>query len=504
LTIAITLSKGLFACFGSSEQPNLPDAELPPYDASSPDDATAAETSTPPIEAGTDTSAPEASIDADAGVDATVAIEAGADAALKAVFVHVLGSGGPESGKTIVFQDTSGLVIATATTDAQGAASQGVPAGSQVTAILGTANAPEFVTFEGVAPGDVLTAIDGVLHAQSSVETFLPATEPPAGATSFLITSGPCSTYADGNQNNLTLFPNCIGSAGQFPVLVLAQGATGTVAYDYVKDNTFPLDGGFPEVTLPGAWSTAIGQETITANNPANGANVILGYSEVADGVMTPQSSSLLPGDGGTLSANFDIHLGYPDSVQAEIDSYAPTSDNPAVTIVSAAATSAAPPSQTTHGDAFDAQTLLPTIANATVDSTDLVRPTVQWTMAAPLSANAAVGAIASLGWLEVKDGSTDASGTWIVVSPAGAQQARVPALPPGVASGPDSDAVWIQGPSVVIAGGDPFPDYKTFRATGLALGTQIQPNTSPFIPPFAVPGTVRATVYFTSMQSAL
>jgi hypothetical protein len=76
---------------------------------------------------------PEAELAPDAGTG----VDAAEDPAPPApVTVVVRGPGGPESGKTIVFSDAAGALVATATTDAHGVAAQILPAGSQVTALL--------------------------------------------------------------------------------------------------------------------------------------------------------------------------------------------------------------------------------------------------------------------------------------------------------------------------------------------------------------------------------
>ncbi len=60
------------------------------------------------------------------------------DAAPLPVTVTVIGPNGPESGVTIVFDDSTGALIGTATTSATGTVSQLLPAGSEVTAAFGT------------------------------------------------------------------------------------------------------------------------------------------------------------------------------------------------------------------------------------------------------------------------------------------------------------------------------------------------------------------------------
>ena len=90
--------------------------------------------------------------------DGATADAATADAAVAPVAITVDNDLGPEPSVLVVFQDSTGAVLAQVTTDANGVASQVVPAGSQVTAIMGSMSAPSLLTIEDVAPGDVLTA----------------------------------------------------------------------------------------------------------------------------------------------------------------------------------------------------------------------------------------------------------------------------------------------------------------------------------------------------------
>ena len=96
----------------------------------------------------------------DTSTPSDAAPEAAPDAGVPVV-VTVVGAAGVEPGVTIVFDDPSGALLGTQTTDASGRASGVVAAGGSVTALLGDPNmfvSP--ITIAGVVPGDALTVVD--------------------------------------------------------------------------------------------------------------------------------------------------------------------------------------------------------------------------------------------------------------------------------------------------------------------------------------------------------
>jgi len=187
----------------------------------------------------------------DAGPDATAADSAVPDAAVDAtplpVTLTVTNDEGPEQGVLVVFQDATGTVITTATTDATGRVTQQLAADSQVTAVLGTVVSPALVTIQGVQPGDALTAFDTahLAFANTSVTIdALPDAAPP-GTSGYQAYVGNCPQNGSGFTAPPTTFGGiawpCV-AAGKAPLLVASIGSTDggsnqELGYTYEKGN---------------------------------------------------------------------------------------------------------------------------------------------------------------------------------------------------------------------------------------------------------------------------
>src|SRR5579883_357570 len=98
-----------------------------------------------------DTSFPDGAIPDSA---AEAAVDAPLDIPPAPVVVQVLSASGPEQGVNVVFQDATGAVITSGTTDATGRFGRVVPAGSMATVLLGNTANPNNMTVVGVQPGD--------------------------------------------------------------------------------------------------------------------------------------------------------------------------------------------------------------------------------------------------------------------------------------------------------------------------------------------------------------
>lgn len=473
----------LLACFSSnnpteSRQPEI-DGSPGPTDAGFTADTTMPDASSP---------APEASV-----------AEAGADAAEEptpplVVTVVVLGpSGGAEAGKTIVFSDATGALVTTGTTDASGTVVQMLAAGSQATALLGTADSPQLVTVVGVQPGDTLTAVDGVA---SQVEGDVLVTvhgSPPANTENYLVYSGACDALLTSGPSVDLDVSGCTNGAGQFPLLAVARDDEGdALAYSFEKPNALATDGGQTSIVMTGAWNP-MGTETVSVTGTAAADGQYVSYSEVAAGVSTSQTS-YEPAfeDAGVQSSSFASHPIYPDFVQTELTAY---ESQPGVGMVTAIATRTAAP---TGIASFDASDLLPLITDASVDSTDPTRPTVAWTSAAPLTG--AVGTIAEMFWY---DEGLAQSGAWTIVVPSSVTSVQVPILPGTAASlAPGANAVWDAPPTVAAIGGGNLVDYTAFRRTAGQLATQLQPDSTPTVPPLSSDGTMKVTLTHQVIES--
>jgi hypothetical protein len=237
------------------------------------------------------------------------------------VTVRVLNDLGPEQGATIVFQDASGAVLMTATTDATGTTSQVVAGGGQVTAVFGTSSSIQLVTVEGVQPGDVLTAYDPTsspfANSQVSIDS-LPDDPPPPGTASFSANVGQCSAGFVSPPIQVAIEQSC-QNRGTFPLLVQAVGGQdagyATLGYLYSNGNTLPADGGVAHVSPTGTWSTGNGsQDIVVTNAPTSVGNGATTFSQIANGVPD-YFSDYATGDG---TYTFAWQPGYPTSLQSE------------------------------------------------------------------------------------------------------------------------------------------------------------------------------------------
>ncbi len=492
-------SVALVACFGSSSPPL---AEMPfdgggeSTDASPTEDVTLPEASPAPeaaaVESGVDGGAGGA---VDAGVNTSV--DAGSDvtgseASVQPlpVTVIVVGPGGPEAGKTIVFSDANGLLLATGTTNAAGTVVQPLAAGSQVTALLGTIDSPQIVTVVAVQPGDTLTAIDGAAQSPDGgveLDVSLPSL---GGAEDYLLIAGTaCSQFVSAGESPSADIDvgGCVNAAGQFPLLALARDSSGTIGFQYQKPIAATAGG---TVAMSGAWAS-IGTETVNVAGLSQADYPYVMYSEVASGIPYSQIN-LSPDavDAGGVSASFDTHPGYADFIQTEVSVQQSSSGRGSVTAV---ATRATPP--VTSGSAsYDSSDLLPQITDATLDASDPTRPSVTWTAAASLSS--AVGVFTEMSWTAFEDGGTEQSGTWTVVAPSDAAMVKVPVLPPSSLA-PGADASWNDTPTVGAVAGGGLVDYAALRSTVGSIAAQVDPSSQPLIPPLAANGAMKITVSY-------
>ena len=435
----------------------------------------------------------------DAGVDT------GVDAGPQPLTLRVLLGGAPEPGVSVVFQDATGTALTTATTGATGTVSQLVTAGSQVTVVLGTQRNPNLVTIQDVAPGDVLTVTDtstSPTPIDDEVTTTLPASTWDAAAVSEVVYAGQCS---DPVAYPLYLGTNC-ESAGQFPLFARAVDNTTQVevAYTYQTGNALVPDGGLPDgdTTLPvvvtRAWSTSTATETVTGTNVpplpvgAQGGYVTQVYAEVSGGVpLSLLGSDATTDDAGAQSAQFVIHTGYPDFVQAGAYTTVSTESGNVISIVGGA-TRSAPPT-TSQSASFDLSTL-PLITSATVDANDggiPGQPNVTWTSAGSLSA--ANGIYVSAQWnaeVATDAGSVSVNGTWTLVAPPTATSVQAPALPASLAAwSPGATASWNSTPRVAAVQASFLSGYAGFRAQAGSL--PLMSGYAIVVPTLPVNGTI-------------
>jgi hypothetical protein len=458
---------------------------------------------------------PETSVDSST-LDVTV-MEASVDAPVEAgpqpVTVVVTNAAGPEQGVPVVFQQATGAVIASATTNAAGIATQLQPAGVQVTIVLGTAAAPSLFTIEQVAPGDTLAVYDpsaDVTNAQVSVDSWSDAG--PSGTASYEVDVGSCSSF--GSPPVVLFLGTSCAVRGQFPVLVTARDTNGAaLGYAWQKGNTLPADGGVAHVAVSGAWSTTIDTQTVTTDSPppfalANSDNGYLGFSAIANGMDTEGANTYFGGIGnndGGVTSPFPYADGYPEHLQTEanITNYGTSGSNTGVSVSAIAIRGA--------GDAGSATTnlaisqLLPPIQTASIDSTtNPAQPTVTWDMGDAGSVATADGVVVAFTWSGNNDGGF-VNGIWTIVAPPTATSVQVPALPAAQAGlAPFSGAFFSNEPAVLIVEASFLPGYAQLRAQAgtVALTSQFNSNltfssSSPIVvPPLPVDGTFRMTAF--------
>ncbi|HTB72617.1 MAG TPA: hypothetical protein VK762_05220 [Polyangiaceae bacterium] len=475
------------ACFSTSvdDIETEPPGEDSGGDATTGTDATITEAGVP-FATDTGTPAPEASTP---------------DAAPTTVSVLVVNDHGPESGVTVVFQDAAGNPVATATTDASGTATQVAVAGSQVTVVMGSLQNVQIVTFEGVAPGDVLTAHDATdttfANTQVSIDG-LPDAGPPPGTGSYTVNIGPCSGSFTDLPGLVYLSPDC-ENRGKFPVLVQAVSSDPEdpepIGFTYQTGNALPLDGGVAHVSLSGAWTTTFSTQSIAVSNfDFTDLTGYTAFSEIADGISSGIPSIVVSQDGSAVNSFFG-HPGYATAVQSEANQ---SGNRGSGVAISAVATRSAP-SPDGGAASFDYSQFLPLLDAVTLDSSQPGQPVVSWVTEAGSLASAS-GTIVTIAWNALADGGDYLPGTWTIVAPPTATSVKAPALPPAVAAwAPPAGAQFASPPNVIVVQGSFLPGYAQLRALFSTLPAPSsllydQFSLSGVVPPLPVDGTLKLT----------
>lgn len=429
-----------------------------------------------------------------------------ADAGPLPVTVTVTNASGPEANVPVVFHDATGAVLATVSTSATGVAAQVVPAGSQVTVVMGTTAAPQLLTITEVEPGDVLTAFE----------------VPPAEGLSVTLASVPSGAPA--NVNLRPIAGDCQGNygptpplglyvnercqfAGKFPLLVSAyDGETGDeMGFTFKKTNAIvATDGGVPidiDVTEP--WSTTLRTHTIAVSNVPASKNVNTTFSEVAGGVARPSQSGFYNEGSETMSFQREHigHPGYPDFVQSEIEHHQYNDGEMSVSAIATREASPAGPATTS----FNYADFLPYIDGTTLDETTTERPSVTWKVEEGKSLDTADGAYVLVRW-NTYEGQTPKQGVWTFVAPANRTTVKAPVLPANLtAFGPPTADAGVDfgfvSPTIVTvveaAAINGYVDFRKISASLPAAGAvQWSNGSDTFIPPLPAAGTLRATGY--------
>jgi hypothetical protein len=447
---------------------------------------------------GTDATAPGGDSGSDAGP-----VDSGADSADAApapLTLTVLSGGLPESGVLVVFQDATGAVVSTATTDATGTVSQLVVAGSQLTAALGTAASPRLVTVQSVEPGDAITLVDTASAGTTPDEPVLvTAPAPPWDASGTVANVNAGADCGNELGYSFELTASC-SSAGQFPLLVRAENESGTeLGYTYQTGNPLvPEDGGPLQVAISRAWATSSVTQTISAIVPGT-PNMGFSYTEISGGVPVSGSGAGYETEDGGYSEAYVVHSGYPDFVQTGA-SAGTLADS--VSSVVGGVTRAAP-AATSQTTSFDLTTL-PAITGSSVDSTDagtLVQPVVSWMSAGSLSS--ANGIILSTYWSgDLPDGGGLVQGSWTIVTPSTTTTVQAPVMPSSAASFvPFAGATYARVPQVAALEAPFVPGYAGLKAQFGTLLVFRGSNSSPELPTLPVNGTLYLSVVYQQLD---
>lgn len=462
-----------------------PDATTPTPDGSTPDGSMPTGT----LEAGPDAS--------DASADVVEE-----PSPPQVVQVQVTNNAGREEGVTIVFSDATGALITTGVTDSNGTIVQQLATGSQVTALLGTTDAPNLLTVAGVKPGDILQLIDGPLASEDTAQvTFNAYSQADASVSTYLASSGGCSNISTGAATEVDygLNPGCANPSGQFPVLVEAKTSDNeTLAWESGKGHVPTTDAGAAPVALTSAtWSTTLGTETITVVNVPDTLAPSAAFTEYVSGVpyaltTFPQT----PVDAGVYQATLPIHPGFGDFDQVEVQ-YGLTQTHGGSQLAIADRVNATTTASPSAGDSIDVTDTLPAITGVSADATNPLQPKFAWTSAAPLSTAAAT--FVQLQWNDPIDDAGDLkTGNWTIIVPGGQMSVVPPQIPGASGLGPCATSTWPDYiPILVSMNGDAFPTYDAIRATAAQIGTNLNSSNNPLLPPLPANGRARASVFF-------
>jgi hypothetical protein len=458
------------------------------FDSSMPE-SSSPESSTPEGEA------PEAALDApqeaapivDSGVDVQDVVS---EPATAPVTVTVVSATGHEMGVPVVFQDDTGKVLGTPTTDKNGVASLVVPAGSSVTVLMGSASSPNLYTVLAVTPGMSFVVPDWFSAPTESAElTSVPSPVPDGGTAMFWHYGGfstmqiPGPPFAELLSLGNAQPPYAFGGAGAgLTSLVESVTAGGSVLgwADLKNQPLGPLDdAGFLEVNVPGTWNPSVFTENVTIDTGDAGTIAAGSYFEESAGGV------LIPLWGGP----YTTHPGFADFAQAEADFGPNGFDQLVVTRI--------PPPAASGSLTVDATNIdtLPVIKTVNLSVPTASQPALSWTLSQGSSASA-TGIVAQAYWsTSLPEGGTQ-SGYWSVVAPSNAAGSiTAPLLPASAAAyGPVAGAKLTLATAWLVTGGTGIPTYADL--VGMAGSFWSIPtggcagSSGPFAPPLPAAGT--------------
>ena len=375
--------------------------------------------------------------------------------------VVVTKGGAPSAGVAVVFEDAAGNLVGTATTGADGKATNPVVAGSQITVALGAAGSRQLITYLGVKPGDVINVVE---RASRDVSITLAATPPPGGGT--IVTAGNpnCSTNTVGTSVLVSLTPDCI-TGPTFPVLA-SLSSNGTPYFSFKQGNS-PAASGTTTVTGLSAWAPGTNFTLSVTNAPsialASTSAYLGAIANNQSATQSPFSSFSL--DAGAGEASFSVPTGYADAYQGEVQYTSYSGSYQQVHSFS---------KRIAGGAAVTSQTLdlaagvLPTLLTLVASNGGGARPTLTWTASASLATTDS--GVVTLPFLQPIDAGYD-NVEWTFIVPPGTLTVTAPQLPAQLKAFEPSNTSILQSPSAAFFESDVIPGYDIVRQQAAASG---------------------------------
>jgi hypothetical protein len=386
----------------------------------------------------------------DSGLDA-------ADTGPLPVTVFVTSHGKPVTGIPVVAHDGAGAVLATNTTGADGKATFIGVQPSMVSALLGNAASTfgghEIVTWLGVQPGDIILAQDVELGGApvGIYEVSIPNALD--GGNFYNGYVGACGGSGPPLPFQIYMTYPCVRPSNS--VLVSGYDTNGGLLA-YASKRAAPAiatDGGVTPVAV-GAWTAPSTTNVIVSNVPPNGGSGFAHLYEIADDNGYDNQTAGLP-DGSATP--FATATGFADALQGGIRFQPNLVSGSTLTVSKRTAVA---PTLT-----VDFATALPSISDATLDTTDVSRPSV--TIQATGSLTTTDGGVFFLAYYPP---GADFPDTWVFVTPPGTTTVKAPSLPasaaPWLPKAPDGGqgGTSFREPYVFFLETDTLPSYNEFR----------------------------------------
>ena len=391
------------------------------------------------------------------------------------------------AGADVVFHDTSGAVLETKQTGADGKANSTLGA-VQASVLFGAVNQRHIITWTSAADGDTLVALDDTTDDPvGSIIATPQGSFADAGASGFGALVGNCSLASRTSPFTIPIQRSC--TRAKEAVLAQATDANANlIGYAFAKAQALPPPDAGAATSALGPWllPSTIG---VIAQNTPTGDTFTISLTEIANDLPFPNQTGR-PARLQTLPTAFSVAPGFADAYQIGVSVGSGTT----LGAVHGFGARIAPAASTT----VPYVSALPVIDSVTLASTDITRPQLDWTTAGNVSLATADGGVVMLTWFD----RLENIGTWSFVVPPGSKGVTAPAMPPALATSlphgqmgttPPST---FDTPSVTFAESDAIADYGAFRAAvGVALPLDATPTSSP-LPVVPVNGKYELTSF--------